>query len=165
LGITVILVSFFIFSVAGKKEGIAFHRSKAVYLIIAATVLGSASALFDKYLLQEMNLSVTEVQAWFSIYSAVVMIPVMIWWRSRQHRNQFEFRWSIPAIGLVLLLADLLYFSAVAQPEALLALISPLRRSAVIVSFLCGILFFGEKLNRFKVIGIVGILTGVFLMQ
>jgi transporter family protein len=165
LGITIVLVSFFAFSLAGKLDGIHFHRNRAVLYIIAATLLGACSALFDKYLLQTTSLTPTEVQAWFSLYSALIMIPVLLWWRSRPERNRFHWRWSIPAIGLALLAADLLYFTAVSQPDALISLISPVRRSAVIVSFLLGIFLLKEKHILPKLLCILGILAGVFLLS
>lgn len=69
LGVAVILASFFVFSLAEKKEGIEFHRSKAVAFIIIATIVGACSAIFDKFLLQTAQLTPNEVQAWFSLYS------------------------------------------------------------------------------------------------
>ncbi|MEM9081861.1 MAG: DMT family transporter, partial [Verrucomicrobiota bacterium] len=164
LGVAIILSSFSAFSLAGKKEGIHFHRSKAVFLIIAATILGSCSALFDKFLLQTVQLSPTEVQAWFSLYSAPVMLPALLWWRTRPQRNPFHFRWSIPAIGLALLAADILYFTAISQPDALISLISTVRRTAVVVSFILGITLLKEHFRSLKALALLGILTGIFLL-
>lgn len=164
LGIALVLVSFFAFSLVGKKDGIHFHRNRAVFHIVAATLLGACSALYDKYLLQGSGLTPGEVQAWFSIYSAVVMIPVLFWWRSRPDRHRFHWRWSIPAIGLALLAADFLYFTAISRPEALISLISPVRRTAVIVSFALGILLLKEKHVVPKALCVLGIVAGVFLL-
>ena len=164
LGITLVLASFFAFSLVGKLEGIHFHRNRAVFHIIAATLLGACSALFDKHLLQATALTPTEVQAWFSLYCALIMIPVLLWWRTRADRNRFHWRWSIPAIGLALLAADLLYFTAISRPDALISLISPVRRSAVIVSFLLGVFLLKEKHVFPKLLCILGILAGVFLL-
>jgi transporter family protein len=54
---------------------------------------------------------------------------------------------------------------AIAQPEALISLISPVRRASVIVSFLLGILVFREKQIRSKGLCVVGIITGVILLS
>jgi len=164
LGVGVILVSFFIFSLAGKKEGIEFHRSKAVGYIIVATVLGASSAIMDKVLLQNSQITPNQVQVWFSLYCTPLMLPALLWWRKRSDRNAFEFRWSIPAIGLVLLAADYFYFNAIAQPDALISLISPVRRSAVVISFILGIVVLKEQLRPTKIIAVCGILAGVFLL-
>ena len=60
-------------------------------------------------------------------------------------RGDFQWRWSIPLIGLTLLAADLLYFTAVQDQDALIAVISPIRRLSVIVTFFGGVLLFGER--------------------
>ena len=164
LGVTIILAAFFLFSFAGRKEGIHFHRSKAVSLIITATLLGASSSLFDKYLLQTIQLSATEVQAWFSLYSVLAMLPAFYWWLRRPNRNHFEFRWAIPAIGLTLLAADWLYFTAITDPDALISVIAPVRRAATVVSFTLGILVLKEPFRPSKGFAVLGILTGVFLL-
>lgn len=164
LGIGIILAAFFLFSFAGRKEGIHFHRSKAVYLIIVATLLGASSSLFDKHLLQTVQLSPTEVQAWFSLYSILAMLPAFGWWLRRSDRNTFEVRWSIPAIGLTLLAADWLYFTAISDPDALISIIAPVRRAATVVSFTLGILLLKEPFRASKGIAVLGILVGVFLL-
>jgi transporter family protein len=65
-GIITVLVFFYIFSLAGRREGIRFLRNKWIIAIIGATLLGAVSGLYDKYLL--MNFNRMAVQAWFSIY-------------------------------------------------------------------------------------------------
>ncbi len=163
-GMMVILVFFFAFTFVGRKEGIHFVKSKSVLLMVAATLLGASSALYDKYLLQDAGLGPGEVQAWFSIYTAVLMIPPMGIWLRRGNRRAFEWRWSIPLIGLTLLLADILYFSAIAQPDAMISLISPVRRTSVAVSFLLGIVILKETRVLPKAVCVAGILAGVFLL-
>ncbi len=164
LGVGIILVAFFFFSLAGRKEGIRFHRSKAVGLIIAATLLGACSSLFDKFLLQTIHLTPTEVQAWFSLYSIPAMLPALWWWKRRRDRTSFQFRWSIPTIGLTLLIADWLYFTAITDPDALISVIAPVRRAATVVSFTLGILLLREPFRASKGLAVMGILVGVFLL-
>ncbi len=165
LGVAMILCSFFAFTLVGRKEGIRFHRSKAVYFMMAATLTGAASALYDKFLLQTRQLDPSTVQAWFSVYLLVVIIPAMLLWMGSKNRHAFHWHWAIPVIGLTLLAADILYFTAIAQPDALIALISPVRRTSVIVSFLLGIFLFKEKHVYPKAACIAGIILGVVLLS
>lgn len=164
-GMAVILVSFFAFTLVSRREGIRFVKDKAVFYMIAATLLGAASSLYDKFLLQSSGLTPGQVQAWFSFYTALVMVPPLLLWLCRKNRHPFHWRWSIPLIGLTLLAADLLYFTAIAQPGALISLISPLRRTSVAVSFLLGIVVFREKHFAAKGICVAGIITGVILLS
>lgn len=162
VGVLVILTAFFAFSRVGRLEGIHFHRDRWVGLMVAATLLGSISALYDKYLLHTVQLSAATVQAWFSIYLVPVMLPLGIRWRLRDRRSKpFQWRWSIPLIACTLLTADFLYFTAIGYPDALISVISPVRRSSIIISYLAGILLLGEHSWRAKGLCIAAIILGV----
>lgn len=165
VGMAVIFLAFFAFTIVSRREGIHFVRNKAVFHMIAATLLGASSALYDKFLLQSAHLSPGQVQAWFSIYTAVLMVPPMWLWLRRKNRHPFHWRWSVPLIGLTLLAADILYFTAIAQPGAMISLISPVRRTSVVVSFLLGIFMFRETQIGAKALCIAGIVTGVILLS
>lgn len=166
LGIIVVLLAFFAFSRIGAREGIHFHRDPAVTLMVLATLLGSASALYDKYLLQSTEHTPVAVQAWFSIYLVPVMLPLAIrWWRSERGENPFQWRWSIPLIAITLLIADFSYFTALAEPNALISVISPLRRTSVVIAFLFGVLNLKEQNWKSKAVCIAAILVGVTLLS
>lgn len=166
LGIIVVLFSFYAFSLVGRKEGIHFHRDRYVAYMIVATLLGSFSSIYDKYLLQVVKIDTPTLQAWFSVYLVPVMLPMAAHWYVKNRRQSpFQWRHTIPLIAISLLTADFLYFSAVAQPDALISIISPIRRTAVLIPFLLGIKFFGEKNFRAKAICVVGLLFGVVLLS
>ena len=165
-GIAVILASFYAFSLVGRLEGIHFHRDKWVGFMIVATVLGALSALYDKHLIQSAGFTPSTLQCWFSIYLVIVLAPFQIlWWRGAWTRGDFEWRWSIPLIGISLLIADFLYFTAIRQDGALISVISPVRRTAVLVTFTGGVLLYGERNFRRKALCIAGILAGVVLLN
>ena len=164
-GMAVIFLAFFAFTLVSRREGIRFVKDAAVFHMAAATLLGAASALYDKYLLQSAGFSPGQVQAWFSIYTAVIMVPPMLLWLRSGARAPFQWRWSAPLIGLTLLAADILYFSAIAQPGAMISLISPVRRTSVVVSFLLGIVVFRERQWGAKALCVAGIVAGVILLS
>lgn len=165
MGVAVILSSFFAFTFVGRREGIRFHRDPAVFFMIGATLLGASSSLYDKFLLQNAAISPSAVQAWFSIYLALILIVPTIAWAKSKNRGPFRWHWAIPTIGVTLIAADFLYFTAISQPDAMIALISPVRRTSVIVSFLLGIFIFKEKQVFSKGACIVGIVLGVLLLS
>lgn len=165
LGIAIVLLAFLSFSRVGLREGIRFHRDRWIAMMLGATLLGSASSIYDKFLLQTMQMSPAVVQAWFSIYLVPVMCPLAGYWYWFQRRaNPFQWRWSIPMIAVLLLIADYLYFFAITEPGALISVISTLRRSSVIVAFLFGVLQLKEQNWRAKAPCIVAILIGVILI-
>lgn len=166
IGIAVILGAFYAFSFIGKLEGIHFHKDRWVAFMIGATLIGSLSALYDKYLLQTRAMDAATVQCWFSIYLVVVLAPFYFLWRRGGFGNRiFEWRWCIPLIGVMLLIADFVYFVAIGQSDALISVISPLRRCAVLVTFFGGMLVYREKNFRPKFACIVALLLGVFLLN
>lgn len=165
LGIAITLASFLGLSLAGRLEGFEFHRNKWVFFMIGGTLAGTVSGLYDKYLMGTIGYQASTVQAWFSIYLVVVMLPMMIgWWRSWWPRGEFQWRWSIPMIGVTLLLADYLYFEALREEEAMISVVSCLRRGGVLVSFAAGYLLFKERNYRAKTPCILGILLGVVVI-
>ncbi|MCA9011078.1 MAG: EamA family transporter [Planctomycetaceae bacterium] len=166
IGVAVILISFWAFSLVGRREGIHFHRDRWVGFMLLATFLGSLSALYDKFLLQSKGISPSTVQAWFSIYLVVFISPLMLHWmlRRRQH-EPFQWRWSIPMIAILLLVSDFLYFSAISDIRAMISLISPLRRTSVLIAFIAGVLLYQEKNWRAKAVCIVMLLVGVYILS
>ena len=165
LGVVIILASFFAFSFVGRREGIHFHRNRAVFFMIGATLLGATSSIYDKFLLHNAALTPCQVQAWFTIYTSVLLIPPLALWLRLRNRHAFHWHWAVPAIGFTLLVSDILFFTAIAQPDALISLISPARRTSVVVSFLLGIFLFREKHLRAKGVCVAGIITGVILLS
>lgn len=155
-GVGVAAVAFILLGNTGRKEGISFVRNRWVVLLVLAAVLGAASGLYDKYLMSHIGLHPLFVQSWFSIWQAVMMLIVLaVWWRSQKTaggRRKEEFRWrgSVLLIPLFLCAADACYFHALATPDALIAVVSMVRRSSVIVSFIYGAVFFHEKRIRSK---------------
>ena len=164
LGVITTLVAFFGLSMAGRLEGVHFHRDKWVWFLIAGTMLGAVSSLYDKYLLARAHFSVPTVQCWFSIYLVVLFTPFAIGWKRRWWpRKVFHWRWSIPFIALALLVADYLYFSALRHPDALVAIVMSLRRASTLVAFAGGLYFFKEVNGWKKLPAVIGILIGIIL--
>ncbi|TWU23371.1 EamA-like transporter family protein [Novipirellula galeiformis] len=173
LGIATVLLAFWAFSVISLREGISFSRDRGVAMMIVATLLGALSSIYDKFLLQTILLDPSTLQAWFSLYLVPVMIPMAaIWWRSSRKMEDseptihtlFEWRWAILGISPLLLAADLVYFTALADPEALVSVISVVRRCSVVIAFVFGIRALGEANFWPKAACIATILCGVALL-
>lgn len=165
-GITIILISFYVFSLVGRKEGIHFHRNRWVAFMVIATLLGACSALYDKFLLQNRHLHAATVQAWFSIYLVLVMTPLVTHWYVKGRTvTPFQWRWSIPMISILLLVSDFLYFTAIESPGGMISVISPLRRTSIVIAFLAGVRIYGEKNPLPKAACILSMLFGVYVLS
>ena len=164
IGVNIAVISFYMLSVSGKKEGINFVHNKWVFCVIMATLLGAVSALFDKYLLGRFNNMF--VQAWSNFYQLALMTVILfaLWWPTRKHTTTFQWKWPIIFIAVFLTLADYAYFVSLAQSASMVSIVSMIRRSSVIVSFLCGALLFHEKNLKSKVIDLLLVLLGLFFL-
>jgi drug/metabolite transporter (DMT)-like permease len=166
VGIAVILFAYWIFSLIGKTEGIRFSRNAWVWSLFAGTLVGAASGLYDKHLLQVAKLPALSMQLWFTVYGTLIQaaIVVFLWWPQRARSTPFKFRPSILAVGILLVAADALYFRALAMPGALVSIVSTLRRTNVVLSFAIGALLFGDRNRLAKAAALAGILVGIFLI-
>lgn len=164
IGVGITLAAFVGLSFAGAKEGVHFLSNRWVGWLVGGTLLGAVSGLYDKYLLGTAGFDAATVQCWFSIYLAVIFLPLAVgWWLRWWPRNEFHWRWSVVGVSLALLVADFLYFDALRQPEALVSLVSSLRRGSTLVAFAGGLWWMGEKNGLQKLPAVLGIVAGMVL--
>jgi transporter family protein len=165
IGVTIAIISVFLLSRSGKREGIDFTHNRWVAFVALAALFGAVSALYDKYLMRSIEPIV--VQSWFNIYQCLLMgviISVMNAVNPAQRSRKFIWRWSIPMISIFLGLADFCYFTSLAQEGALIAVVSMIRRGSVIVSFTFGALLLREKNLKSKAFDVLLILLGLFFL-
>jgi len=163
-GVGLTIISFFMFSVVGKKEGISFKTNKWFWFIIMATLTGALSGLYDKYLLNKFN--PMSVQVYYTFYQAIIMgiITLFLWAPTRERTTPFKFKWAIAFISLFLVIADFVYFYALSLPGSMISVVSIIRRSGVIVPFLYGAIILHDKNMKLKIVDLIGVLIGMFLL-
>lgn len=166
LGFIMIISSVLLYSKIGKREGINFKRNKWIFAIIGATFLGSSSGLYDKFLIQNLTLNPQTLQFWFCFYTILILLVILsiTWFPKAEKRKNFTWRWTIIAVGILLQAADYFYFKALQDPEALIMLLSAIKRSQILIAVVIGGLLFKEKNKRKKLVPLAGILIGVFLI-
>ena len=164
VGVLLAMASFMLLSRSGRKEGIDFRHNRWIWCVVLASFLGAVSALYDKFLMRQFDSML--VQSWFTVYQFVIMcILVLVLWAPTRHQTTpFRWSWAIPLISLFLCAADFAYFTALAQDDSLIAVVSMVRRASVVVSFLCGALLFREKNLRSKAIDLLLVLLGMLFL-
>ena len=60
--------------------------------------------------------------------------------------------------------ADLCYYNALGDADSMIAVVSMIRRSSVVVTFACGALLFGERNLKTKALDLALILVGMVLL-
>lgn len=164
-GVLLAILSVFLLSRSGKREGISFVHNRWVVFVALAALFGAVSALYDKFLMR--TLEPVLVQSWFNIYQCLLMallLGVLNAFSSAQRAKRLYWRWSVPMISVFLAAADFCYFSALAQDGALIAVVSMIRRGSVVVAFLFGALLLHEKNLKSKAFDLVLILIGLFFL-
>ncbi len=163
-GILLSIISLFLLSLAGRKEGIDFRRNIWILLLAAAAVMGAISGLYDKFIMR--SLSPIFVQSWYNVYQLLMMsvVVALLWLPRRASTTPFHWSWAIPCISILLSCADFAYFYALSDDAAMISVVSMVRRSSVVVSFFCGALFFREKNLRAKAIDLILIIIGMIFL-
>ncbi|MBQ2808614.1 MAG: DMT family transporter [Bacteroidaceae bacterium] len=164
-GVLIAILSVFLLSRSGKREGIHFGSNRWVAFVALAALLGAVSALYDKYLMR--SLEPILVQSWFNLYQCVLMGVIALVLNAlspAQRGRKFKWRWSIPMISLFLAAADFCYFSSLAEDGALIAVVSMIRRGSVVVSFAFGAFLLHEKNLKSKAIDLVLIVVGLLFL-
>ena len=164
IGVLLAILSFFMLSRSGKKEGIDFKHNKWIFFIVLAAVTGAVSGLYDKYLMKQLNPML--VQSWYNIYQVFILCPVilLLWYPRRKESTPFHWHWTILFISLFLCAADFVYFYALSYEDSMISIVSMVKRGSVVVSFLFGALFFREKNLKSKAIDLVLVLIGMFFL-
>ena len=164
-GMILVFAGYWAFGWAGRHEGIDFLRSRAVWCAVGGMCLSAVSSLWDKFILQKCAIPVETMQFWFqvglvSFYGGLMAVRGLLGTR----HDAFEWRWTIPATGILLVAADWLYFHGLAIPDVSIAAGSLLRRFSVVITFVLGALLFGERNLRRKGVALAAILAGVAML-
>ena len=169
-GVLLALSSFLLLKLGGKKEGIDFMRNRWALCLIAAALLGACSGLYDKYLMSPpeeagLGLNRLTVQSYFNFYQlAIMLIVVMLERWKGQSENSFKWRWTIPFISIFICAADLAYFYSLSLDDAMISVVSMVRRGSVVVSFMMGAFLFHERNLKSKAVDLVLVLLGMLCL-
>ena len=138
---------------------------------------------------EHLGLDRRQVLSWYTLYQAGMMavVTAFLWYpfrtwsaatqgvrgsRSPVNKTEnpvfrttpFRWNWTIPLISIFLCGADYVYMEALSQPDALIAVVSMIRRGSVLVSFAIGALLLKEKNLKSKALDLgLLLLSMVFL--
>lgn len=171
IGVITAMVSLYLLSRTGKKEGIDFRHNKWIVFVLAANILGALSGLYDKYLMAApenggVGLDKMAVQSWYNIYQFFMMgaMLLILWLPTRKRTTPFHWEWSIILISIFLSAADFVYFYSLSLDGAMISIVSMIRRGSVIVSFLFGAMVFHEKNLKAKVVDLALVLLSMVFL-
>ena len=161
IGVMLAIASIFLMSRAGKKENIDFKSNKWIWCVGLATLMGVISGLYDKFIMKSLNPMF--VQSWFNFYQMIIMTAIcgLLWYPKRHQTTPFQWRWTIPLISIFICIGDFAYFTSLNDPDSLISVVSLVRRSSVIISFACAVIFFKERNLKAKLLDLALLLAGM----
>jgi transporter family protein len=164
IGVGLALVSLFMLSRSSRREGVDFAHNLWIVFVALAAVTGAMSGLYDKFIMSRLD--AVFVQGWYNLYQLLMMsvVVAVLWWPRRRSTTPFHWSWAIPLISVFLSLADFAYLMALREADALISVVSMIRRGSVVVSFACGALLFHERNLRSKAVDLAFILAGMVFL-
>lgn len=164
VGVILSILSIYMMSRSSKKENIDFTRNKWMLFVAIGTIMGAVSGLYDRFIMQELN--PVFVQSWFNFYQMIMMGAVCMtaWYPVRKKTTPFHWSWAIPLIAIFVAAADFAYFNALSRPEAMISVVSLIRRGSVLISFACGVMIFKERNLKAKIFDLLLILIGMIFV-
>lgn len=164
LGVAIVMVALFLSSRSKRHETDKETSAKGMTCMIISVLSGAASALYDKFILQ--HLEPLFVQSWTNIYITVLLAAVLLvqYLTDKEHFQPFVWDWRILLISVLITVSDAIYFFAVKDPDALLSVISMIRRSSVLITFLGGALIFKEGQIKDKALDLALMMAGIALL-
>ena len=163
-GVVLTLLSLFLLSRSSRREGVDFRHNVWILCIAVAALAAVVSGLYDKYIMARLD--PVFVQSWYNLYQFFMMavLTAVVWWPKRHASTPFHWSWAIPLISVFLSLADFAYLMALREPDAMISVVSMVRRGSVVVSFACGALLFRERNLRAKAVDLILILVGMVFL-
>ena len=164
VAVLVAFVALWLLGHTSRREGFDFVRNRWVICMWVSVVSGVASALLDKHLMASMQPMF--VQGWCNFYITLILaITLLVVKHSGSpYYKPYKHDWLILVIALFITWSDFLYFLSLSGEGAMLSVVSILRRSSVIITFICGALFFKEKNLRSKGLALLILLVSMVIL-
>lgn len=168
-GIVVAILALTLLGLSSRSEGIYFRRNRWVWCMGLSVLFGVISALFDKQIVSNLKLPPVFTLAWCDLYVTIILAICLVVIRCVRRKRQaplqpLRWDWSLLLIAVFITISDILYFYSLSCDASLLAVVSMLRRSSVVVTFLGGAILFKEKNLRAKGWVLLLLLAGMVLL-
>ena len=187
LGIAIVLGALYMLGFTSRRDASAQVRKTGFIWMGISVLTGVASALYDKYIMKGMEPMF--VQSWTNLFITIILALCVLVKRlavsgragrassdrlrprSREWEgalpassDKFRWDWTLVLVAVLITAADALYFFALKQPDALLSIISVVRRASVLVTFVLGAIIFHEGNIRAKGLNMLLMAAGVVLL-
>lgn len=163
-GIVISVFSLVLLNRSGQKEGVSFAHNKWIWLLGAGALCSAASGLYDKFLMRQVHFLF--VQAWYGVYQLLFMSAVVavLYRLEPAARTRFCWKWSVLWVSVFFCISEFIYFYALQLPGSMISVVSMIRRSSVVVTFVCGAFWFREKNLKSKALDLCFVIIGMLFL-
>ncbi len=164
LGVAIVMAALFLSSRSKRHETDKANSAKGMVAMVVSVLSGAASALYDKHIIS--GFEPLALQSWTNLYITALLALILLiqYLADKEHFQGFAWDWRILIIAVLITAADAAYFFAIKDPDAMLSVISIIRRCSVLVTFLGGALILKEGQIRDKALDMVLMMAGVGLL-
>ena len=164
--VLVSILAYYALSLVGKKESIRMLKSWPVFMMLAATILSAMTTVYDKFIVQNLGLSIYSIQA-YSAFHRCMLATLLFLFLSWKQQRILPLRWSVyvPLVGCSWVGAELIYFFAIADPVADVTYLSIFRRVSLVVGFFLSVFLIGERNvpSKSAIIGLIIVSTAILI--
>ena len=161
-GILMALAALWLLGRTSSGDGSVKARRTGFIFMAISVATGVASALYDKYIIKGME--PLFVQCWTNLFITLILAMCVGVKALRHNGEGFKWDWTLVVVAVLITGADMLYFFALKQPDALLSVVSVIRRASVLVTFVVGAILFHEKRVRAKALNMLLMAAGIILL-
>lgn len=143
-----------------ESEGCAV---KDVLLALTSSLFSASSGVLDKYVMTNYTITSGQLQFWFMfILSVMYLAYILLRGKKLDVKGSLKNPW-IYAMSILLVLGDRLLFTANADPDSKVTVMTLIKQCSVLVTIGAGKILYGEKNILRKVISAVIIVCGILL--
>lgn len=164
VGVLLALTALVLLSLSSKKEVESQARLRGFIQMGVSVLAGVASALYDKHIMAQME--PIFVQSWSNLY-ITILLALCLGCQAlflKGSFKSFKWDWTLVLIAVLITASDFIYFYSLKAPGSMLSIISVVRRSSVIFTFIFGALFFKERNVKEKAFALTVMAAGVMLL-
>lgn len=164
VAVALVVLSFLCFSVIGRSEGFSLRTNRYFLLVLLGMFFGVLSGLYDKYLLAQVDRFAVQFYYTWEQMLMMGVVAALLWLPCRRTEAPFQWRWSVLLISVFWVASEFVYFYALSQPDALLSVLSVIRRAGVVIPFVWGAVVYKDSHIPGKSLALCGVLLGVMML-
>ena len=142
------------------------RRIKAIIFFIFSCIFNETSGILDKIILN--HVSTNQMQFWFMLFVAIIIWIYFFVLCTKKRKMQVQKsdwkNYLMYIIPFILIIADRFLFTALSQPNVLVAGVSIIKLLSTIVAVIFGGLLYKEPNLKYKLIYLAIILVGIIIV-